>query len=120
MDALSKLREFGIPLVLLSFLVGCSSLTSQDPGEGMAMYRQLSTKFLVQPVLRTLPHPALTCEINLQSLAGGPPKLMRAYLGIGAKICGPPALDREFGTIDFLTLLDLHALPAIVRAHFFK
>src|SRR5207248_11256867 len=51
------------------FLVGCSSLTSQDPGEGMAMYRQLSTKFLVQPVLRTLPHPALTCEINLQSLA---------------------------------------------------
>ena len=45
---------------------------------------------------------------------------MRAYLAIGAKLSGPPALDREFGTIDFLTLLDLHALPAIVRAHFFK
>ena len=35
---------------------------------------------------------------------------------MGAKICGPPAIDREFGTIDFLTLLDLHALPAIVRS----
>src|SRR6184192_3677919 len=34
-------------------LIGCSSISSQDPGEGMAMYRQLSTKFLVQPVLRT-------------------------------------------------------------------
>jgi putative hemolysin len=44
--------------------------------------------------------------------------LLRAYLAIGAKICGPPAIDREFGTIDFLTLLDLHKLPAIVRAHF--
>jgi putative hemolysin len=43
---------------------------------------------------------------------------MRAYLSIGAKICGPPAIDREFGTIDFLTLLDLRALPAMVRAHF--
>ena len=51
--------------------------------------------------------------------AAQPPKLLRAYLSIGAKICGPPAIDREFGTIDFLTLLDLQALPAMVRAHFF-
>src|SRR5215472_15096525 len=43
-----------------------------------------------------------------------------AHLTIGAKICGPPAIDREFGTIDFLTLLDLHALPALVRAHFLR
>jgi len=46
------------------------------------------------------------------------PKLLRAYLSIGAKICGPPALDRQFKTIDFLTLLDLHSLPALVRARF--
>jgi len=48
------------------------------------------------------------------------PKLLRAYLAIGAKICGPPAIDREFGTIDFLTLLDLRTLPVIVRAHFLE
>jgi len=29
-------------------------------------------------------------------------------------------MDREFGTIDFLTLLDLRALPAIIRAHFLR
>jgi putative hemolysin len=101
------------------FLVGCSSLTSQNPGEGMAMYRQLSTRFLVRPELRTMPLPTFTCHPDLEVSAVKPPKLMRAYLGIGAKICGPPALDREFGTIDFLTLLDLHALPPVVRAHFF-
>ena len=39
------------------------------------------------------------------------PKLLRAYLSIGDQICGPPALDREFGTIDFLTLLDLANFP---------
>jgi hypothetical protein len=47
-------------------------------------------------------------------------KLLRVYLAIGAKICRPPASDREFSTIDFLTLLDLRALPAIIRAHFLR
>jgi putative hemolysin len=46
------------------------------------------------------------------------PKLLRAYLTIGAKICGPPAIDREFRTIDFLTLLDLHTLHPRVAARF--
>ena len=34
---------------------------------------------------------------------------MSAYLALGAAVCGPPALDREFGTIDFLTWLDLES-----------
>jgi putative hemolysin len=46
------------------------------------------------------------------------PKLLRAYLAIGAKICGPPALDRQFGTIDFLTLLDLVSLSPQARERF--
>jgi putative hemolysin len=39
------------------------------------------------------------------------PKLLSAYLSLGAKICGAPAIDREFKTIDFLTFLDLASLP---------
>jgi putative hemolysin len=34
-------------------------------------------------------------------------------------LCGPPAIDREFKTIDFLTLMDLQELPDRVRARFF-
>ena len=101
------------------FLVGCSSLTSQDAGEGMAIYQDLRAKFLVRLEWRTNPHPELRCAAGSGASAGRPPRLMRAYLGLGARICGPPALDRQFGTIDFLTLLDLHSLPAVVRAHFF-
>ena len=48
------------------------------------------------------------------------PKLLRAYLAVGAKICGPPAIDREFKTIDFLTLMDLEALHPRVYARFMK
>jgi len=46
------------------------------------------------------------------------PKLLRAYLTIGAKICSEPAIDREFKTIDFLTLLDLQTLHPRVATRF--
>jgi putative hemolysin len=46
------------------------------------------------------------------------PKLLRTYLAIGARIAAPPAWDREFGTIDFLTLLDLKLLSHSARNRF--
>jgi putative hemolysin len=101
------------------YLCGCSSITSQDPTVGASAYADLYRKHLVEPPWRTKPLPAFDCPLNqLAEEAPKIPKLLRAYLSIGAKICGPPALDRQFKTIDFLTLLDLHALPALVRARF--
>jgi putative hemolysin len=49
----------------------------------------------------------------MDRVAPVPPKipgLLAAYLALGAKICAPPVIDREFGTIDFLTVLDLTEL----------
>jgi len=73
-------------------------------------------KHLAPPPWRTKPLPH--CECSLHTLHPEPPKipnLLLAYLNIGAKICGPPAIDRTFKTIDFLTWLDLAAMPAVVR-----
>jgi putative hemolysin len=101
------------------YLLGCSSLTSQDPAVGASAYTQLCRKNLSAPPWRTRPLPEYDCPLNL--LADEPvkiPKLLRAYLSIGAKICGPPALDRSFKTIDFLTMLDLNNLPPLVRQRF--
>jgi putative hemolysin len=102
------------------FLIGCSSLTSQNPSEGAAEYRQLQSH-LTKPELRTQPRPQLRIvtqgdDASVEQDANAPnpmsaspasaglsSKLLRAYLAIGAKICGPPAIDHEFGTIDFLT-----------------
>jgi NAD(P)-dependent dehydrogenase (short-subunit alcohol dehydrogenase family) len=80
----------------------CADKISQDPGEGAAMFEQLRNN--------------KQARVN----APGYNSAAEAYarLSIGAKICRPPATDREFGTIDFLTLLDLRTLPAIVRLHF--
>ena len=101
------------------YLLGCSSLTSQDPAVGASAYSELCRKNLASPTWRTQPLPEYECPIN--HLAEEPvkiPKLLRAYLSVGAKICGPPALDRSFKTIDFLTLLDLEALPPLARQRF--
>jgi len=102
------------------YLMGCSSLSSQNEDEGMALYGMLKRKYLVAPLLRTNPVESRKCKSSGAPAAlPGPPRLFRAYLDISARICGPPAIDREFKTIDFLTLVDLQALPNRVRTRFF-
>ncbi len=101
------------------YLLGCSSITSQDPAAGASAYTELCRKNLALPEWRTRPLPEYDCPLD--RLAGEEvkiPKLLRAYLTIGAKICGPPALDRSFKTIDFLTMLDLKALSPLAHQRF--
>jgi putative hemolysin len=102
------------------YMIGCCSLPSLDNAEGHAVYKSLKN-YLVSPELMTVPTPryrmahALTEAVNV-----APPKLLRAYLTIGAKICSEPAIDWEFKTIDFLTLLDLQTLHPRVAARFLE
>ena len=102
------------------YLLGCNSISSQDENFGVAMYDFLKTKHLVEPRLRTVPQPGCCCTPTgaLVEITR-PPRLFRAYLDISARVCGPPAIDREFKTIDFLTLIDLAHLPDRVRTRFF-
>lgn len=100
------------------YLIGCSSLTSQDPAEGLTLYHSLKERFLASPEWQTRPMPGYECRAELLPAPVRAPKLMSAYFSIGAKICGEPALDAEFKTIDFLTLVDILALPASVAARY--
>lgn len=104
------------------YLVGCSSLTSQFPQEGADMFWRLR-EFQTEPELRTTPLPQFECPVQEPSdraRSVKPPKLLRAYLSVGARICGRPAIDREFKTIDFLTLLDLDQDGAASRLRFLR
>ena len=100
------------------YMMGCCSLNSQDTAEGHAVYASLKN-YMVAPELQTTPTPQYALPRRKGEIAPAQaPKLLRAYLAIGAKICGPPALDRQFKTIDFLTLLDLETLPMLARQRF--
>ncbi len=96
------------------FLFGCCSLTSQDPLEGRTVMDHLEARGHVHPTVRVDPQPGFACyEDGLEPGASGRvklPKLFRIYLRHGAKVCGPPAIDRQFKTIDYLVLFDVDAM----------
>ena len=114
----------------LRYLIGCSSLNSKDPKEGWDLYCQLEN-YRVSPEYETVPTENYVCPSEQENEETQPsfsegnatsptkvPKLLKTYLAIGARICAPPAWDREFGTIDFLTLLDLKLLSSAARNRF--
>ncbi len=81
--------------------------------DGAAAYSQLTRTHLAPEPWCTQPLPAYLCPLD--QIAPGQvriPRLLSGYFPLGAKICGPPTLDREFHTTDFLTLMDLEALPS--------
>jgi len=94
------------------WLFGCCSLTSQDPEQGMACWRFLRDRGHLHETLVARPRPEWRCFPEGAARGRGPvargvPPLFAAYLRLGTKIVGEPALDRQFKTIDFLALLDL-------------
>ncbi len=99
------------------YLIGCSSVNSRSQAVGARVYAQLQ-RFLAPQELLTTPQPDYGFDTNsaFAELADNEepkvPKLLRAYLAVGTQICGPPALDAEFGTVDFLTFLGLRRVPS--------
>ncbi|MDG1491636.1 MAG: GNAT family N-acyltransferase [Planctomycetota bacterium] len=87
---------------------GCSSLTGTNPKPAVALYAQLLRDGKVHPTFKAPPRLAMACPLvawpsdhEVGSVAI--PKLFATYLRHGGLVLGPPAVDHEFGTIDFLT-----------------
>jgi putative hemolysin len=106
------------------YMFGCCSLMSQDCTESKRALRQLKRDGHLHETLRVTPRPECTCrpedfhspdtdqELEL-------PRLFGTYLRIGAKICGEPAIDRQFKTIDFFVIFDAKEMPEKYREMFF-
>jgi len=105
-------------------LFGCCSLTSQNPAEGQATMRFLGLHGHVHPTLHAPPLPGMGCEgADPEEVRGFPvhiPPLFESYLNLGAKVFGPPAIDRQFKTIDFLVALDVLGLDQHTYRFFFR
>jgi putative hemolysin len=92
-------------------LMGCASIHGTDLPELAAVQKMLSQRFLSDPSLRVYPRrgfdiPPLprSAPIDETSAFRSLPPLFRGYLRMGAKVCGPPAYDRQFGTTDYFVL----------------
>ncbi|MFZ2225310.1 MAG: GNAT family N-acyltransferase [Candidatus Deferrimicrobium sp.] len=92
-------------------LMGCASIHGADLPELASIQEMLSRRFLSDPSLRVTPRrgfdlPPLPrgARVDETSYFRSLPPLFRGYLRLGAKVCGPPAYDRQFGTTDFFVL----------------
>ncbi len=96
----------------LRYLFGCCSLTTTDPHDGWRALRTLRENDSLHDALYLPAHWAYSCGASPSNgdldgeAAYKLPKLFRTYIHLGAKVISEPALDREFGTVDFLVLQD--------------
>ena len=97
------------------YLFGCASFPTADPREVSESIALVKQKFYAPETFRVEPLPQLRIEglnenpaiQDSDGLFASLPSLIKGYLRVGAKLCGPPALDLEFGTTDLFLLLDI-------------
>jgi putative hemolysin len=105
------------------YLFGCGSLYTTGADEVSECFSLLKRKYYAAEEFRVRPLPECQfagmsddLEASDEAIFLKLPSLIKSYLRLGAVVCGPPALDREFGTADFLVLLDIEKLsPEYLR-----
>lgn len=92
------------------YFFGCGSLLTQCPWQATCAYDYFQQNGLIHPSILVYPNSQSCLELpqNSPDLCNVEiPKILQAYLNIGAKICSLPAIDRQFKTIDFLTISNI-------------
>jgi len=102
------------------YFFGCCSIFTLDESAGANAYRQLAHDRHIHSAFRVVPcrNAVDLANDNSNNQPVTLPALFNMYLRIGAKVCGPPMIDREFGTIDFFVIFDVTKLNEKYRRMF--
>jgi len=92
------------------YLFGCASVPAADLGAALQLAASLRGSPALRSDLRVAPLPAFAVPADAPPPPRdgpiAPPSLLARYLALGAQLCGEPAFDRAFGTLDFFVLFD--------------
>lgn len=108
----------------IQYLMGCASIPMPD---GPCDNNFLVKKFGLAPHLspenqviprHPLPSPDYNNNANTRSITL--PSLMKAYLRLGAKICGPPCWDEDFRVADVFILVEHHNIARRYQRYFLE
>ena len=101
------------------YLMGCASIPMHDGGiQAQAIMQRLRERYLSTVHLRAVPKkplPALDIPANVITEM---PPLLKAYMRLGAKICGEPCWDEDFQVADVFILLKRDELCPRYARHF--
>lgn len=104
------------------YLFGCCSIFSRDPLIGERAFHQLAKAGHFHERLRVEPRRNALYLGPVEEIEREPvelPALFNMYLRIGSKVCGPPIIDEDFGTIDFFVVFDRETMAEKYRRTFF-
>ncbi|MBL0937580.1 MAG: GNAT family N-acetyltransferase [Gemmatimonadaceae bacterium] len=108
------------------YLFGCCSIPGTAPHIASESWAALHARHAFHDDVRVRPRMdarGLSDDGRTLPAADAPqcalPPLFDGYLSLGARVCSPPAVDREFGTTDYFVLLDREALDVRTARVFF-
>ncbi|MGB1478999.1 MAG: GNAT family N-acetyltransferase [Marinobacter salsuginis] len=108
----------------VDYMIGCASIGMSDGGlKAWRIARHLQNEYLADPAflvkpLRAMPHLTHTRDNDRPVDV---PALIRAYMRLGARVCGDePCWDPDFRCADLLVLLEVSKLAGRYSRHFMR
>ncbi len=104
----------------VEFLIGCASIPLiTGTRKASVIYDRLASNYLAPAEWRTFPKvPLPKIQLTGTEEAAEIPPLVKAYLRVGAKICGEPAWDPDFNVADLFIMLRTENIGARYLRHF--
>ncbi|TAN44535.1 MAG: GNAT family N-acetyltransferase [Nitrospirae bacterium] len=108
----------------IGHLFGCGSIHTINPLLVSGIYSYLKTRYLTGERFRVTPIKRVPgfdpdAPFDKKAVAEQMPPLLSAYLRLGARIAGEPALDEQFGVSDLLIILDRDKILDRYKRHYF-
>jgi putative hemolysin len=106
----------------IDFLFGCASVPLGDNDwQAAAIMNRLRRHAMAPASLRVRPRtPLLSNDVPDDVLDAPLPALLKAYVRLGAEVCGEPCRDPDFAVADVLMLLDIANLNPTYARHFME
>lgn len=102
------------------YVLGCASIGIVGDGANVeAIMQKVRAKHMSPEFLRVEPREHMP-PVKAAEYAGRMPPLLKAYFGLGAKACGEPYRDDDFGVADVFVLLDVNEMSPRYRRHFLR
>lgn len=105
----------------VDYLIGCASIPLDDGGaNAAAVMNRLREKGFGAPHLRVYPYKLLPSPVTDAIGTVRFPSLLKAYLRLGAVICGEPYWDVQFNVADVFVLLNRDQIDRRYARHFIQ
>lgn len=105
----------------IDFLIGCASIPlGEDGAMAQVIFSELAQRYLTPENRRVRPRIPLPRRDVVARDDYSLPPLLKAYLRIGAQICGEPFLDEDFQVADVFILVSTRQLTRRYARHFLE